>query len=353
MPVPFILAGAAAVAGVTGVAKGASSISKNSQAKKIEASAQKEYHSAEESLERQRKKTTNSLETLGALKVDVWGKDMNGFVKSFHSFKNVRIEGGPELNDRLRLQIENPDCMKNMEVATVKAAEIVQAGVASLGAGALAGIASYGGAMMFASASTGTAIAALSGAAATNATLAWFGGGALAVGGMGMAGGTLVLGGIVAGPVLAVAGLIMNAKANENLAEARRVQAEVQDAVEKMEMMSDFMKKVSAISDDYANFIVRFRLVFHRVMEDMTAIEKRERAKMIWNRKTSGMDTKIDFNALSASDQKKIHLAWLMAQALYSVLEAPILTQDGELETGAGDVLKDAESSYQTLVQEY
>ena len=56
----------------------------------------------------------------------------------------------------------------------------------------------------FAAASTGTAIATLSGAAATNATLAFFGGGSLAAGGLGMAGGTAVLGGLVAGPALCV-----------------------------------------------------------------------------------------------------------------------------------------------------
>lgn len=51
-------------------------------------------------------------------------------------------------------------------------------------------------------ASTGTAISSLSGVAATNATLAWFGGGSLATGGAGMAGGFLVLGGIVAAPIV-------------------------------------------------------------------------------------------------------------------------------------------------------
>lgn len=51
-------------------------------------------------------------------------------------------------------------------------------------------------------ASTGTAIGTLSGVAATNATLAWFGGGALAAGGAGMSGGMLVLGGIVAAPMI-------------------------------------------------------------------------------------------------------------------------------------------------------
>jgi len=51
----------------------------------------------------------------------------------------------------------------------------------------------------FGTASTGTAISALSGAAATNAALAWLGGGALAAGGGGMAAGNAFL--ALAGPV--------------------------------------------------------------------------------------------------------------------------------------------------------
>lgn len=61
-------------------------------------------------------------------------------------------------------------------------------------------------------ASTGTAISTLSGAAATNAILAWLGGGALAVGGGGMALGTTVLGGLVTGPALFTAGLFVQGK---------------------------------------------------------------------------------------------------------------------------------------------
>lgn len=51
----------------------------------------------------------------------------------------------------------------------------------------------------FGTASTGTAISALSGAAATNAALAWLGGGAIAAGGSGMAAGQALL--LLAGPV--------------------------------------------------------------------------------------------------------------------------------------------------------
>src|SRR5699024_12634359 len=60
-------------------------------------------------------------------------------------------------------------------------------------------------------------LSGLSGAAASNATLAWLGGGALSAGGYGVAGGTLVLGGVVAGPALAVGGLIMSDRKSTRL----------------------------------------------------------------------------------------------------------------------------------------
>ena len=63
-----------------------------------------------------------------------------------------------------------------------------------LAAGALGAIGAYGLVGTLGAASTGTAIGTLSGAAATNAALAWFGGGSLAVGGAGIAGGTAVTG---------------------------------------------------------------------------------------------------------------------------------------------------------------
>ena len=76
-------------------------------------------------------------------------------------------------------------------------------GAAGVGAGvavvALGPTAAMGIATTFGVASTGTAISALSGAAATNAALAWLGGGALAAGGGGMAAGSAFL--ALAGPV--------------------------------------------------------------------------------------------------------------------------------------------------------
>lgn len=77
-------------------------------------------------------------------------------------------------------------------------------------------------------ASTGAAISGLSGAAAESATLAWLGGGALSTGGLGVAGGTLVLNAATAGPALLIGGLALNGQGEKALTRAERYNAEVQ-----------------------------------------------------------------------------------------------------------------------------
>ena len=75
----------------------------------------------------------------------------------------------------------------------------------------------------YGAASTGTAIASLSGVAATNATLAWLGGGSLAAG-------SAVLGGIVAIPALAITGIFSHLKANKKIKEIEEKIYEVREA---------------------------------------------------------------------------------------------------------------------------
>jgi len=96
-----------------------------------------------------------------------------------------------------------------VDVCEFAKAELEAAKKSALGAGAgvaagaaivsVAPTAAMWVATTFGTASTGTAISALSGAAATNAALAWLGGGALAAGGGGMAAGQAFL--ALAGPV--------------------------------------------------------------------------------------------------------------------------------------------------------
>ena len=91
-------------------------------------------------------------------------------------------------------KLEQEDNVTTVSGSTAGAGVVAGVGVAAFGPTAAMAIATT-----FGTASTGTAITALSGAAATNAALAWLGGGALAAGGGGIIAGNSLL--ALAGPV--------------------------------------------------------------------------------------------------------------------------------------------------------
>ncbi len=123
-----------------------------------------------------------------------------------------------------------PQKLAAWEGVSAHAVEVL-GGIAKSGA---AGVATatgvYGAVSVFGTASTGTAIGTLSGAAAKSATLAWLGGGSLAAGGGGVALGTVVFGGLVAGPALLVAGFFANSKAEKVKTEVEKQIAEMDKA---------------------------------------------------------------------------------------------------------------------------
>lgn len=196
------------------------------------------------------------MENLGKVRVNAWAEGIDTFVTAFGTFKNVEMDRRIDTNMEFIGSDEEPKQMlMNIQNASMTANEVAKAGFAALGTDTLVGIASYGGAMMFGIASTGTAIAALSGAAKTNATLAWFGGGAKAAGGLGMAGGKLILAGVVVAPIVAVAAVIAGAKGKEKLAEAKKIHAEAEEAVSQMNIMIAGMEGIAKMSDKLCSYV--------------------------------------------------------------------------------------------------
>ncbi len=293
--------------------------------------AQRMYDYANNKFESQKKKTTKHLENLGKVKVQAWAEGMDNFANAFSSFKNIEIDKKIDTNMEFIGYDEGPKQMlMNIQNASMSANEVAKAGFVAVGTGALVGIASYGGAMMFASASTGTAIAALSGAAKTNATLAWFGGGAKAAGGLGMAAGKLVLAGVVVAPIVAVAALIAGEKGKEKLAEAKKINSEAENASSQMEVMTTGMIGISKMSENYSSFIRKLAKKFAPFIVEL------ERIKSTYPLHSDG---KIDFESLTQVEQKTLHVSWLMAQVYYHMLSTPILNSRGEVSDEASEAL--------------
>ncbi len=139
---------------------------------------------------------------------------------------------------------------KELEAAQ-KSAVGVGAGVAGgMAVASLAPSAAMWIATTFGTASTGTAISALSGAAATNAALAWLGGGALAAGGGGMVAGNAFL--ALAGPVgWSIAGATLLTSivlfANKKIKLDKEKKEEIESVLKNTEQLKETDAKLAAI----------------------------------------------------------------------------------------------------------
>ena len=316
MPLPLILGGAAIVAGIIGAKKGFDAYSSNQEAGDTRERASALFDSSKWSLERDKERAVEALTDLGRLRLDAWQSDMSRFVGLFERIKDVELTGQAAQDSFTRAVVAETE-LAGLRDMSLKAAEVLGGGMGALGSGALAGVAAYGGAMTFGAASTGTAIVGLSGVAATNATLAWLGGGSLAAGGYGVAGGMMVLGGLVAGPALLVGGWALSAKADANLAKARATLAEAQKASEEMKLAGAALRNIAHFADHYSEVIIRYRSTFGIVLNRLRGL--------IGEAGTS-------FSDYSKHQRELVWLAVESAGVMKQLLETALLRPDGSID---------------------
>lgn len=264
MPLPFILIGAAVAATAVGAKKAYDGHQDKSEADSILEYARKSYENNKEQLDKINNVTSESLENLGELELKI-GADFAKFDRlieeiirsnNFQRFANTKINiPQHKLNKIKEVAISATDYLKT----------VVGGGVS----GAATGFAVYGGVMALGAASTGTPIAALSGVAAYNATMAAIGGGSLAAGGWGMAGGAMVLGSAVIAPILAIGGIAYALHGAKALKEANKVQQEVDDAVRKMMTARSQLRNVDNYANQITSILDKIYIVFTKYFKSL------------------------------------------------------------------------------------
>jgi hypothetical protein len=326
MPLPLLVPiglGLTALAtGAYGAKKGYDAIKDNSEAKDLNEEALATYSSAQKFLNISREETNIKIESLGKLKVELYMDILKEYVDIFSKIKNIDFDS--KLEKELGLgDLEFEDLLE-IKNQVLKIEELAGGTIAALGSGALAGFGAFGGAGMLATASTGTAISSLSGVAATNATLAWFGGGSLAAGGLGMAGGMAVLGGIVTGPVLAVAGGIFAAKAEEAKNEAHINLSKSKALAQEMHTARVVVEGIKERVVEFIQILIPLTEIFENVMEDLEKIVKKN----------------ADYSSYKDEQKKLVLTSLSIATTLKNLCDAPIIDEDGKITRKSKRVLQ-------------
>jgi hypothetical protein len=205
---------------------------------------------------------------------------------------------------------------------------------AGLPGGALAAFGAYSAAATFATASTGTAISTLSGVAASNATLAFFGGGSLASGGLGVAGGSTVLGGLVAGPALLVMGVVLGLKAGAELENAKMNSAEADVACEQLETGAIQCVAIRRRADMFYSLLARLDALLLPLVFKMEEIIQNEG---------------YDYRLYSDESKQTVLAAASVAVTVKSVLDTPILTDDGLLTNESENIFESTKAQIKRI----
>ena len=327
MPLPLLFIGLAAATGSLGIGSTVKAGFDANKAKQINKSANEIVQDSTDWLNNQRLACGKSLSRLGEEKLFVLNSTITEFLDCFQKIKNVDFKESDGLDELKKMHIDEQD-FEEMRALVNFAGSLAGGAVAGTAGGALAAFGAYGAAQALAVASTGTAISTLSGAAATNATLAFFGGGSLATGGLGIAGGTAVLGGLVAGPALMVMGLVAGHAAKKSLDKAYTNRAEAIQIASQLNVAALQCETIRRRTYMLYNLLARLDTYFLPLIYKMEDVVSNEGD---------------DYRTYSVDSKKTIASCASVAVSVKSVLDTPLLTDDGLLTEDSGKTVSSIE----------
>ena len=274
MPIPIILGAVgvgSAIAGIAGVISGKK---KSNEAKKLLEEANQTRDRIAESLNPKIANTNENFDRLGRVELEIFNsfKFISEISEKINNFNDI-IPLSPLLDNRRqgtkkdfkehsvnRYSIPKYD-PEEVRMISNFAATLLD-GMSGIAAGTIGGLAARGmtvaAVSAFGTAGTGAAIGGLHGIAATNAILAFLGGGTLAAGGAGMLWGNFVLGGVTVGIGLLIKGGRDHFKGKKNLAEIK----EYFDCIKNIEKaLPQIYQRLAEIDSTVLGFMFNLNMV--------------------------------------------------------------------------------------------
>lgn len=273
MPLPLLLLGGLlAGSGVLGFGAHLSAQEKNEKAQQLAKEAKRLYDSSERSLNKAKKRTQHSLQTLGTTKKHVLNTSISQFMTAYNRIKNAELSDADNLNELKNFMIDKQGVLLLKEMSDIYEATLSD------------------GAATFAS--TGALVA------------------------LGVA--PLV---VIAAPVVLFSGIRADINADENIEKARTMYAEAEAAAEKMKTSEKLCNSISKKADMFNDLLLDLDERFSYCTALLDEVTKK---------KIKIPNGKVDAKTLTVEEKALLATTRALAGAVKSVISTSILAKGGK-----------------------
>ena len=143
----------------------------------------------------------------------------------------------------------------------------------------------------------------------------------------------MVLGGVIAGPLLAVGGLVLDAQAKKALEKAKATDAEARAAEAQLDAMRAVAAAIARRADQLTTMLERLRAQFG--------------AMVAWTEQL--VEHEIDYGRYDRQQRAKLAIATSTAITLRNLLDVPLLTRNGTVSRKSATVLKGSRKTVELL----
>lgn len=317
MPLPFILAG---IAGIIGAGGHMAAKETNEKAQRVSQSAQELYNGAKRSLEQEQNKTEKSLLRLGYAKKNVLDSSMRQFLKSYDKIKQVQVSQSASLDELSKFTFDQQGAIEIRQMTDIYA-DSIKSGATGAAAGAVVALAASGSLSIVTGGLATAGSALLAGEVSAAAGIA---GSALSFGA------AMTPLAAVAAPVVLFTGISASMKADENLEKANAMYAEAEAASEKMKVSETLCVGITKKADMFDELLENLDKMFSECSGLLAGVLKKKEGK-VFKKKLNSQD-------FSEEEIKLIAVTRALAGAVKSVIDTPILSQDGNISEESTDV---------------
>lgn len=347
-----IVTGTVATVGATGVAAALGATATYSaltaregfdslaSAKRLMAEAEDLHAKAKEHFEVVAQRTAERLEALAVRRMEIFSDVIGPSIDVIKCFKAVNESEMKHEDGQAILATFTPAELEKTSKMVGEATRVLS----DIKAGTSVMQAASGGTLAFMSqfgvASTGTAIGSLSGVAATNATLAALGGGALSVGGGGMALGSAVLGGVVIMPAAVTVAYRFAADAEKKLTQAHKHYASIVENAGKYRTAETALKSVDRRIRELKFAMTRLSDLY------MRSVFPRIEAVYAKNQQEDGT---VHFPSLSPEDKQSLVFSVHILKSIKKIVAARVLDEEGNPSPESSEAISAAINQSSTM----